>query len=41
MDEEVLEVCDECGCEIPDVEGGSIANRHHADGCSLHDPDEE
>lgn len=31
------EVCDECGREIPGVNGGGLANRHHAESCSLYD----
>lgn len=33
--------CEECGAYIPTADGGSIANRHHADSCSLHEPEEE
>jgi hypothetical protein len=29
-------VCDECGATIPDTPGGGLANRHHAESCSLH-----
>ena len=32
------ERCEECGVSVPDMPGGSLANRHHADGCSLYDP---
>lgn len=31
------EACDECGAEIPDADGGGLANRHHRPSCSLHD----
>ena len=33
--------CDECGNHIPIVNGGELANRHHAESCSLYDADEE
>jgi hypothetical protein len=33
--------CDECDANIPDVAGGSLANKHHDESCSLYDPDEE
>jgi len=33
-------VCEECGTLIPDT-GESVANRHHAEECSLNDPDQE
>jgi hypothetical protein len=29
--------CDECGRDIPQT-GGSLANKHHAETCSLYDP---
>ncbi len=29
--------CEECGAFIPDVPGGSLANKYHADSCSLYD----
>lgn len=31
--------CGECGCDIPQT-GGSLANKHHQESCSLYDPDE-
>lgn len=31
------EVCDECGCSIPDLDGGQQANKHHLESCSLFD----
>lgn len=34
------EVCDECGNSIPQT-GGSLANKHHKDSCSLYDPEGE
>jgi len=32
------QLCDECGQEIPEIDGGSISNRHHGESCSLYDP---
>lgn len=37
----VSAACDECEASIPDKAGGSIANKHHAESCSLYEPDEE
>jgi hypothetical protein len=31
------DTCEECGEDIPGVDGGSLANKHHAPGCSLYD----
>jgi hypothetical protein len=28
--------CNECGRPIPDITGGGLANRHHAESCSLY-----
>lgn len=33
------DVCEECGARVPNTEGGSVANMHHLDTCSLYDPD--
>ena len=33
--------CDECGETIPDKDGGEHANKHHADSCSLYDPNND
>lgn len=41
LDEGEVEDCDECGFSIPQVDGGGLANRHHAESCSLHDPNAE
>lgn len=35
------ENCGECGHAIPNNAGGSIANKHHAESCSLHDANED
>lgn len=35
------EVCEECDESIPDVEAGTMANKHHKDSCSLYDPEKE
>jgi len=32
------EVCEECRNTIPAKKGGGLANRHHTESCSLHDP---
>lgn len=34
--EEEGRICDECGAEIPDLNGGSMVNKHHEKSCSLH-----
>jgi len=34
----VRETCEECSNEIPVFAGGSLANKHHAQSCSLFDP---
>lgn len=34
------DVCDECGNKIPWT-GGSLANKHHKESCSLYDPKED
>lgn len=37
-----LTVCEECGATIPDgPEDSSIANKHHAESCSLYDEENE
>ncbi|RNG15641.1 hypothetical protein [Streptomyces botrytidirepellens] len=36
-DREQRDECDECGHVIPAVEGGELANKHHAESCSLYD----
>ena len=33
--------CDECGATIPPEKGGGLANKHHHESCSLHDPNED
>ena len=33
--------CDECHCEIPEIHGGGLANKHHATHCSLFDASAE
>jgi hypothetical protein len=35
------ELCDECGQSIPYMVGGGLANRYHAESCSLYDADEK
>lgn len=37
---ETADVCDECQAQIPQLPAGSIANRHHAQSCSLYDGDQ-
>ncbi len=31
-----VDICDECGAEIPEEDGGSRVNDHHEPSCSLH-----
>lgn len=33
--------CEECGRDIPEVDGGDLANRHHSDSCSLYDDSQD
>lgn len=42
-DEEDLlpDVCDECGIQIPTLDGGDLANKYHAESCSLYDAAQE
>jgi len=36
--QEVGEEYDECGADIPVVDGGGLENKHHHKSCSLYDP---
>lgn len=38
---QIVDLCDECGAPIPVFTGDSIANRHHAESCSLFDAGED
>ena len=39
--DDVLDLCDECGNDIPVIKDGSIVNKHHKESCSLHDENQD
>lgn len=39
--ETLPDTCKECGLQIPTLDGGELANKHHAESCSLYDPEKE
>lgn len=40
-DDALPDVCNECGIQIPTLDGGELANKYHAESCSLFDQEKE